>query len=183
MGSKWADKYVDIYAIERPRGLHAELADAGVAPGDVDRVVLTHLHFDHCGWNTRKGESGELVPTFPNARYWMSRGEVEHARSPNLRDRASYDARNWEPLFDAGVVELFDGSCEPVPGVEGYDLYPMQTLANKQEWIPRAAEAGWWSIFEHETEAPIRRLVEEKPGRFRAVEPETARHLRTTSQG
>jgi hypothetical protein len=57
------------------------------------------------------------VPTFPNARYWIERGEVDHARNPNERDRASYDPRNWEPLFDAGVVELFDDEAEPAAGV------------------------------------------------------------------
>ncbi len=89
---------------------------AGHAPEDVTHVLLSHLHFDHCGWNTRY-DGGTLVPTFPRARYWLERGEVEHARAPNERDRASYDPRNWEPLFEAGVVELFDGEAEPMPGV------------------------------------------------------------------
>ena len=79
-------------------------------------MLLTHLHFDHSGWNTREAGGG-LVPTFPNARYWLCRGEVEHARHPNERDRASYDPRNWEPLFAAGVVELFDDEAAPVAGV------------------------------------------------------------------
>ena len=89
---------------------------AGHAPEDVTHVLLSHLHFDHCGWNTRY-DGGTLVPTFPRARYWLERGEVEHARAPNERDRASYDPRNWEPLFEAGVIELFDGEAEPMPGV------------------------------------------------------------------
>jgi len=89
---------------------------AGYDLGDVTHVVLSHLHFDHCGWNTcRQGE--KLVPTFPRARYWLERGELSHARQPNQRDRASYDPRNWEPLFEAGVVELFDEAAEPIPGV------------------------------------------------------------------
>ncbi len=89
---------------------------AGSEPEDVTHVLLTHLHFDHCGWNTR-ADGDRLVPTFPNATYWLSRGEVAHARKPNERDRASYDPRNWEPLFEAGVVELFDDEAEPIPGV------------------------------------------------------------------
>jgi glyoxylase-like metal-dependent hydrolase (beta-lactamase superfamily II) len=88
----------------------------GFEPGDVTHVLLTHLHFDHCGWNTREA-GGRLVPTFPRARYWLERGEVDHARNPNERDRASYDGRNWEPLFDAGVVELFDDEGSPAAGV------------------------------------------------------------------
>ena len=58
------------------------------------------------------------MPTFPKARYWLQRGEVEHARHPNERDRASYFPDNWEPLFEAGVVELFGDEAEPIPGVK-----------------------------------------------------------------
>jgi glyoxylase-like metal-dependent hydrolase (beta-lactamase superfamily II) len=89
---------------------------AGYELGDVTHVVLSHLHFDHCGWNTRE-QGGRLVPTFPKARYWLQQGEVEHARRPNERDRASYFPVNWEPLFEAGVAELFGDEAEPVSGV------------------------------------------------------------------
>jgi glyoxylase-like metal-dependent hydrolase (beta-lactamase superfamily II) len=102
---------------EDARRLPAALAAVGCAPEDVTHVLLTHLHFDHCGWNTRREPDGRLVPTFPNARYWLCRGEVEHARQPNERDRVSYLPENWEPLFAAGVVELFDETCDVVPGV------------------------------------------------------------------
>src|SRR4029079_12107140 len=64
-----------------------------------------------------KNPEGRVVPTFPNARYWLNRGEAEHARNPSERDRASYFPDNWEPLFEAGVVELFDDEAEPMPGV------------------------------------------------------------------
>ncbi|MEM7048971.1 MAG: MBL fold metallo-hydrolase [Acidobacteriota bacterium] len=96
--------------------LPAAIAAAGYELGDVTHVINTHLHFDHCGWNTRQ-VGGRLEPTFPNARYWLNRGEVEHARAPNVRDGASYDPRNWEPLFEAGQVELFDDEAEPVAGI------------------------------------------------------------------
>ena len=209
---------------------------AGYSPEQVTHVLLTHLHFDHCGWNTRNAMGqDDLVPTFPNAVYWLERGEVEHARHPNERDRASYDPRNWEPLFAAGVVRLYDGDpgCEPIPGVRAvrasghnadmcivlldgghgsdvgdrlesgepadfggkavffadlvptvahvaypwimsYDLYPMTTLENKKIWVPRAAAEGWLAIFQHEAEAPLGKVVEEKPGRFRAEPPVAA---------
>ncbi len=91
---------------------------AGYDLGDVTHVLLTHLHFDHCGWNTRADKGGALRPTFPRARYWLERGEVAHARRPNLRDAASYDPRSFEPLFEAGVVELFDDRATPVEGVQ-----------------------------------------------------------------
>jgi glyoxylase-like metal-dependent hydrolase (beta-lactamase superfamily II) len=108
---------------DEPR-LVERLAAAGVAPEQVTHVLLTHLHFDHCGWSTRRegGPSGEAsgqtwVPTFPNARYFVQRDELAHAFAPNERDRASYDRRNYEPLVAAGLVELFDEQVEPLPGV------------------------------------------------------------------
>jgi glyoxylase-like metal-dependent hydrolase (beta-lactamase superfamily II) len=117
IGDKVDDKFRDIYGMEPgARRLPASLRAAGFEPEDVTRVVLSHLHFDHCGWNTRR-EGDRLVPTFPNARYWIERGELEHARAPNERDRASYFPENWEPLVEAGVVELFDGEVEVVPGI------------------------------------------------------------------
>jgi glyoxylase-like metal-dependent hydrolase (beta-lactamase superfamily II) len=153
------------------------------------------------------------VPTFPRARYFLQRGEVEHARSPNLRDRSSYDPRNWEPLFEAGVVELFDEEAEPMSGVravrtpghnadmcivlldgtgEGtqaafwsdlvpttahlpiawvmsYDLYPLETMANKERWLPQAVAGDWLCFFVHDLDVPAARLIEERPGRFKAV--------------
>jgi glyoxylase-like metal-dependent hydrolase (beta-lactamase superfamily II) len=117
IGDKQDAKFQEIYGMEPgATRLPDSIRQAGYEPGDVTHVVLSHLHFDHCGWNAREA-GGRLVPTFPNARYWLQRGEVEHARHPNERDRASYDPRNWEPLFEAGVVELFGDEAEPIPGV------------------------------------------------------------------
>lgn len=118
LGDKQDEKYQRTFAYEAgARRLPEAIRDADFALEDVTRVVLTHLHFDHCGWNTRLDALGNPVATFPNARYFMSRGEVEHARLPNERDRSSYFAWNWEPLIAAGQVELFDDACEVVPGV------------------------------------------------------------------
>jgi glyoxylase-like metal-dependent hydrolase (beta-lactamase superfamily II) len=117
IGDKHDAKFDEIYAISgQGVRLPESIRRAGFELGDVTHVLLTHLHFDHCGWNTRR-EGGRLVPTFPRARYWLSRGEVEHARNPNERDRASYEPANWEPLFEAGRVELWDDEARPIPGV------------------------------------------------------------------
>jgi glyoxylase-like metal-dependent hydrolase (beta-lactamase superfamily II) len=117
IGDKNDEKFRRMFGMEEgAERLPQSIRRAGFEVGDVTHVVLSHLHFDHCGWNTRE-EGGRVVPTFPKARYWMERGEVDHARHPNERDRASYDPRNWEPLFDAGVVELFDDEAAPAAGV------------------------------------------------------------------
>jgi glyoxylase-like metal-dependent hydrolase (beta-lactamase superfamily II) len=117
IGDKNDEKFRRMFGMEEgAERLPESIRRAGFEVGDVTHVVLSHLHFDHCGWNTRE-EGGRVVPTFPKARYWLERGEVDHARHPNERDRASYDPRNWEPLFDAGVVELFDDEASPAAGV------------------------------------------------------------------
>jgi glyoxylase-like metal-dependent hydrolase (beta-lactamase superfamily II) len=118
IGDKHDARFRELYGMEEGAiRLPESIRRAGFELGDVTHVLLSHLHFDHCGWNTRES-GGRLVPTFPQARYWLQRGEVEHGRHPNERDRASYFADNWEPLFDAGVVELFGDEAEPMPGVE-----------------------------------------------------------------
>jgi glyoxylase-like metal-dependent hydrolase (beta-lactamase superfamily II) len=220
IGDKHDAKFLDLYGVEAgARRLPEAIRAAGYELGDVGHVLLTHLHFDHCGWNTRRDDAGRLVPTFPNARYWICRGEVEHGRAPNERDRASYFAENWEPLFAAGVVETFEEGAEPIPGVRAekapghnddhcvvtldgggeqrgifwadlvpmqphaplpwimsYDLHPLRTLESKRKWLPRAAAGGWLGIFEHDADRPWGRIVEERPGRFRAepLEPREA---------
>jgi len=92
------------------------LVSAGVRPGEIDLVVNTHLHFDHCGGNTAL-EDGRLAPTFPNARYIIQAGEWEAATHPNERTRGTYLAENIEPLDAAGQVELIRGAAELAKGV------------------------------------------------------------------
>lgn len=92
------------------------LASAGVAPDEVTAVANTHLHADHCGWNTVRRE-GAVVPTFPNARYFIQAGEYEAATHPNERTRGTYFAENFAPLMASGQLELVDGEREILPGV------------------------------------------------------------------
>ena len=76
---------------------------AGIKPEEVDIVINSHLHFDHCGWNTTKLDNGRVVPTFPNARYFVHRGEVEHghratrARPGELHQRQLRPAHRQRP--------------------------------------------------------------------------------------
>jgi glyoxylase-like metal-dependent hydrolase (beta-lactamase superfamily II) len=88
-----------------------ELATLGVRPDDIDIVINTHLHADHCGWNTKK-LAGAFVPTFPRARYYVQRTEWEAAIAPNERTRATYLPENLEPLDVAGQLELIDGEAK-----------------------------------------------------------------------
>lgn len=117
LGEKFPDKLRDIYRVESEPSLLASLAAAGVAPGDVTDVVLTHLHFDHAGGSTVNTPEG-LRPTFPTARWWVQRRNWDNAHAPNPRERASYMPENYDALADGGRLELLDGATTLWPGFE-----------------------------------------------------------------
>lgn len=118
IGTKYSDRYREIYDIQHPPDLISGLAQQGLKPDDINLVVLTHLHFDHCGGNTiYKNLQSELVPTFPNARYIIQKAEWANATNPNERTRASYLQENILPLKEAGVLDLIEGDKEIVPGI------------------------------------------------------------------
>ncbi|MGH9716367.1 MAG: MBL fold metallo-hydrolase [Candidatus Acidiferrales bacterium] len=115
-GGKMEPKLRAIYGLDGP-SLAQGLQKVDVRPEDIDVVINTHLHFDHCGGNTRV-ERDKVVPAFPNARYFVQRGEFAHAMHPNERDHASYFRENYEPLESAGMISLLDGDSEIATGVE-----------------------------------------------------------------
>lgn len=117
-GEKLGGKFATMYNIsEEGPSLKKSLAKAGLSPADVTDVILTHLHFDHAGGATEWRE-GRLQPTFPKARYYVQQANLETARKPNLREKASYFPANFEPLFEAGVLTVLGGAQENLlPGV------------------------------------------------------------------
>jgi len=117
-GDKMDPKLAQIYKLDRRYHLDHALAAAGVAAGDIDIVVASHLHFDHVGGFTKFGKDGALVPRFPNAKYIAHRGEWDDATHPHERNRASYLQENFVPLKDAGVLTLVDDGAEIIPGVK-----------------------------------------------------------------
>ena len=124
VGDKETEKFMAIYGVENaplgtvgPTQLESALAEAGFTPSDVDVVVNTHLHFDHAGGNTRRGEGGAPVLAFPNARYVVRRGEWDWAHHRNERTAASYFSPNFDPLQVAGRLELVDDDGEVLPGI------------------------------------------------------------------
>ena len=86
IGPKLSEKSQSIYQ-NQPRLLKS-FEEAGVSPDEIDVVINTHLHFDHCGWNTYY-KDGKPVPTFPRAKYYVQEGEWRHAREQHERDRVS----------------------------------------------------------------------------------------------
>jgi glyoxylase-like metal-dependent hydrolase (beta-lactamase superfamily II) len=116
-GDKWNAKQNSIYLFESSGRLPERLAAVGVKPEQIDIVINTHLHFDHCGWNTRLVD-GVAVPTFPNARYLVQGKEFEHACAPTERDRASYFPDNFLPMQKSGQWDFLDGDSQIMPGIE-----------------------------------------------------------------
>lgn len=123
MGNKLADKTKQIYCPQEK--LLENLAAAGIHPEQIDIVINTHLHFDHCGWNTVR-RNGQVEPTFPNARYYVQEGEWQHAVLQLERDRVSYISDNYDPLVRSGQMQLLQGDQEIVPGIS-VKVYPGHT--------------------------------------------------------
>ncbi|HEV2494116.1 MAG TPA: MBL fold metallo-hydrolase [Terriglobia bacterium] len=206
IGDKFDAKFADIYDVRKPVTLLDQLRGRGVAPEEIDIVINSHLHFDHCGWNARK-EGARVIPTFPRAHYKVQRGEWQHALNPTERDRGSYIADFFLPV--EAQTDFLDGDCEIVPGVrvavvpghnrnmqcvwiesEGeracfisdlvpmrwhlgfpwimsFDLYPLETLANKKLLLPQLARDRAVVIFPHDDEVRWARLAEQE-GKFSA---------------
>ncbi len=115
-GFNYSEKELEIYRIEHETDILQELQKIDVSPEKIDFVINTHLHFDHCGGNTRK-EGEEHVPNFPNATYLVSGKEHEDANHPNERTVATYLPHNWKPLEERGLLQVVDEDQEVVPGV------------------------------------------------------------------
>jgi len=155
IGDKWSNKHCSMYGINRKRSFDESLrAIAGFTAADITMVVNTHLHFDHAGGNTRWDSSGKAVPSFPNARYFVSRAEFEHAEAPTERDRASYLPDNWRPLQESGQLHLTESDFEVVPGLT------METHAghNRSMQCPRLVR-GRQTLFGFADLVPMRAHV------------------------
>jgi glyoxylase-like metal-dependent hydrolase (beta-lactamase superfamily II) len=133
IGNKLSEKLRTIYGAKEqlPHAFQA----AGIRLEEIDIVINSHLHFDHCGWNTTRTSDGRTVPTFPNARYFAHRGEVEHGHLQLERDAISYTSANYDPLIESGQMTLLDTRpgevTDIVPGisVECYPGHTAQLLA------------------------------------------------------
>ncbi len=193
IGSKLSEKSQSIYRNQAL--LMKSFEVAGVSPDEIDIVINTHLHFDHCGWNTYY-KDGKAVPTFPRATYYVQEGELRHAHEQHERDRVSYMTDNYDPLVNSGQMQLLKGDAEIAPGilvkvypghtrdlqavivrsrgevaaypsdlvsdakhldptwVLGYDLYPLESIANKHRFYDVAIPEQWLVAFTHDHETP-----------------------------
>jgi len=187
------------------------MAEAGVAPEEIDIVVASHLHFDHAGGFTYRDASGRIRPTFPKAQYICRRGDYEDATHTHERNRASYLADNYVPLAEAGILQMVDDDATIMPGVKvrrtgghclhhqavmmeskgrtaafvadlipttahvraawimGFDLYPVDTLTAKKQFVTEAIEKQTLVFFEHDP-AVAAGYIQEQNGKI-VVQP------------
>ncbi|HUX08358.1 MAG TPA: MBL fold metallo-hydrolase [Acidobacteriota bacterium] len=118
VGRDFDEKQHKIFNFDFNRSLLEGLSDQGVAPEDVDMVIQTHLHFDHCGNLAQKSAEGNYAPTFPRAEVVIQRGDWESALDPDLRTKPSYYPREfYKSIEKEGLLRLVDGETELAPGV------------------------------------------------------------------
>ncbi|WP_126425681.1 YtnP family quorum-quenching lactonase [Brevibacillus marinus] len=92
----------------------ASLAELGLRPDEIDAVLMTHMHYDHCnGLVSRQGE--QLVSTFPRAVIYVQQSEWDEMRNPNIRSRNTYWEENWRPI--EAQVETYQERLEVLPGI------------------------------------------------------------------
>jgi len=127
IGVELDDRLSQLYSVVHDPGLLPSLARLGFGPQDIDIVINTHLHFDHCQGNTRKSERGGREPVFTRAKYVIQKGEWEAALNPGERDKGSYVRDNFLPLESAGALWPVEGDTQVCPGVSVI-LTPGHTL-------------------------------------------------------
>lgn len=109
IGYKYSPKFKDIYGIDHSSfTLENSLKNIGFKSEDITDVILTHLHFDHCGGSTYK-EDGQLKLTFPNALFHLQKKQWEWGNSPTDRDKASFIPDNFKLIHELGHLKLYNG--------------------------------------------------------------------------
>ncbi|HPD33166.1 MAG TPA: MBL fold metallo-hydrolase [Candidatus Kapabacteria bacterium] len=116
-GIKYDEKKIDIYNFDIDKSNPDNyLKRFNLTRSDITHVILTHLHFDHCGGATIL-HNGKLEPTFPNAKYYVQKEQFEHALNPTEKDAGSFFKDNYVPLQEFGMLELLEGDGELFPNI------------------------------------------------------------------
>jgi len=174
IGNKQSEKFFSNYYLNGDDSLTGSLAAVGFTEDDITDVILTHLHFDHCGgavkWNP---EHTDYIPAFKNATYWTSRQQWEWATSPNNREKASFLKENIFPIKEKGKLKLVENETEILPGIslrmffghtEGQVIpmikYGDKTVVYMADLLPSAAHIPLPYVMSYDTRPLI--TLEEK---------------------
>jgi glyoxylase-like metal-dependent hydrolase (beta-lactamase superfamily II) len=195
IGYKQEQKFLQHYYLHGNDTLEKSLQKHGFLVEDITDVILTHLHFDHCGGAIKKVDN-EYSLTFPNATYWSNEMHWQWATYPNDREKASFLPENILPIkgsgklqfipFDENNVVAFTSNISirfvfghtkammlpqikyknktivymadllpaaahiPLPYVMAYDMFPLTTLQEKQQFLEEALENDYILFFEHD---------------------------------
>jgi len=164
LGTKLSPKAAKLWRLERPQGgLLEGLRRIGLDREDIDVVINTHLHADHCSGNTMLVD-GELHPTFPNAEYWVQRMEWADASHPDARTKATYLLENFQPLLRNGQLRLLHGDtrlndhirCVVTPGhTRGHQSVILEAgdwrglfVADMASFAIKMAKTAWVSAYD-----------------------------------
>ncbi|MCZ2357094.1 MAG: MBL fold metallo-hydrolase [Bacteroidia bacterium] len=207
LGHKYSPKFADIYAVNHTETTLANsLRKHGLTENDITDVIITHWHFDHAGGVTTYNAENQLVPTFPNAHYWVQQKHLTAALSPNAREKASFFPENILPIKNSGQLKLIspsdlihpaielvitDGHTDamqlplishkgkkllfaadlfpttghiPLPYVMGYDVRPLQTLAEKEIWLNKMIQENIFLYYEHDPVTECSSIVKTEKG-------------------
>lgn len=94
------------------------LAFYGCDTADITDIIITHLHFDHCGYATRRNDNGDTVPSFPNAKYWLNRKQWDTFNNPNRLERDSFLPENILPIYENGQLHFVENDMQLYDGFE-----------------------------------------------------------------
>jgi len=117
MGGKQSEKFFSYYKPHGDDTLEKSLQKNGFTASDVTDVILTHLHFDHCG-GAIKIENGKLLPAFKNATYWSDETHWQWAQHPNEREKASFLTENILPIQESGQLSFLKKDAQPFPWLD-----------------------------------------------------------------
>jgi len=193
IGNKQSEEFLSRYYLQGDDTLENSLAKHGYTPEDITDVVLTHLHFDHCGGGVKYNkDKTELEPVFKNATYWITKMQWDSALNPNKREGVTYFKENFLPikekrqltlveknkeLFPNFFVRIYNGhtlgqmipfiklnektvvfmaDLVPfvahivLPWIMSYDILPMETLKEKEEFLNEAIQNNYILFFQHD---------------------------------